>query len=496
MKEMYKGKVNSPATLLSETIDSKVTSIKVDDASVFPEGPNLAVIGNDGNAETIKYESINNNILVGCVRGFQGEASVWDKETIISRNFTEYDLNAIQKNILELDNNKVDKVEGQGLISDSEKNKLANIEDGANKYVHPSSHSTSMIIETSSKRFVSDTEKEKWNNKVDKSQMTDDVYGRESDKIVSQKGITFMRLDLLRELQKKAYSSAIPKKLSQLENDKTFKTEAEIQELINNSKKLKKEIVESLPSSGQDDVIYLLKNKNDANNVYTEYLWINGKWEIIGDTKVDLTDYAKKDEIPKNLSELQEDNSHQTITNVEKTKIQNIPNDPKYTDTITEVVDNLTSDDSSKALSANQGKNLEINKQNKLIAGTNISIDGNNKISALDTTYSNATTSRSGLMSSKDKSELDKMQNVSTFRLSSKITAYKIGRIIMIYGEECYGRDWDLTLPSELSPITGRVIFPIMERVIINVSSNKLGISPVFKDKYVDSSAVMYISKY
>lgn len=93
-------------------------------------------------------------------------------------------------------------------------------------------------------------------------------------------------------------------KLSDLENDKNFKTEVEIQELINNSTKLKKEVVTSLPSNGKDDVIYLLKNKNDTNNYYTEYMWISGKWEIIGDTKVDLSDYAKKSEI--DLSKLDE----------------------------------------------------------------------------------------------------------------------------------------------------------------------------------------------
>lgn len=188
MKEMYKGKVNSPATQLAEAIDLQVKNIKVKDASVLPEGPNLAVIGTDGNAETIKYESINNNILVGCTRGFQGEIRVWEKDTPIARNFTEYDLNILQENILELNkkelrdfqddenhrtvadtekvtwNNKVDSVEGQGLISDDEKEKLKNIESGANKYVHPVNHSANMITENSSKRFVSDEEKEKWNN--------------------------------------------------------------------------------------------------------------------------------------------------------------------------------------------------------------------------------------------------------------------------------------------------------------------------------------------
>jgi hypothetical protein len=315
MKKMYKGKVNSPATLLVETIDSSVTSIKVADGAVFPEGPNVAVIGTDGNAETIKYESINGNILVGCVRGFQGKASVWDKDTIIARNFTEYDLNALQENILELDNNKVDKAPGQGLISDSEKNKLANIEDEANKYVHPNSHPAGMITENSSKRFVSDSEKEKWNDKVSQSQITGDVNASGSDKVYH---VDFIKKQFNSLDSNKADKNKIPTKISQLNNDKNFKTESEIQSLINNSTKLKKEVVTSLPSTGKEDVIYLLKNKNDTNNYYTEYMWISGKWEIIGDTKVDLSDYAKKTEIPKNISELREDSTHRTVTDTEK----------------------------------------------------------------------------------------------------------------------------------------------------------------------------------
>ncbi|WP_148466206.1 hypothetical protein [Peptoniphilus harei] len=255
MKKMYKGKVNSPATLLVETIDSSVTSIKVADGAVFPEGPNVAVIGTDGNAETIKYDSINGNILVGCVRGFQGKASVWDKDTIIARNFTEYDLNVLQENILELD-----------------KKQLKDFQEDVNH------------------RTVTDSENEKWNNKVSQSQITGDVNATGSDKVFS---VDFIKKQFNSLDTGKADKDKIPTKISQLTNDKNFKTEKEIQELINNSTKLKKEVVTSLPSAGKDDVIYLLKNKNDTNNYYTEYMWISGKWEIIGDTKVDLSEYLK-----------------------------------------------------------------------------------------------------------------------------------------------------------------------------------------------------------
>ncbi|MDU5183733.1 MAG: BppU family phage baseplate upper protein [Peptoniphilus harei] len=104
-------------------------------------------------------------------------------------------------------------------------------------------------------------------------------------------------IDVTGQLGDYAKKTEVPTKLSELTNDKAFKTESEIQAMINNSTKLKKEVVTSLPSSGVDDVVYLLKNKSESNNVCTEYLWINGSWEIIGDTKVDLTDYVKKREV-------------------------------------------------------------------------------------------------------------------------------------------------------------------------------------------------------
>lgn len=51
--------------------------------------------------------------------------------------------------------------------------------------------------------------------------------------------------------------------------------------------------------------------------------------------------------------------------NTAKAMIDGIPNNPKYTDTVTEVVDNLTTSDSTKALSAKQGRTLQDNKADK-----------------------------------------------------------------------------------------------------------------------------------
>lgn len=100
-------------------------------------------------------------------------------------------------------------------------------------------------------------------------------------------------------------------------------TESTVNSLIAKATKLKKEVVTSLPSTGKDDVLYLKKDGNDANNSYVEYMWINGAWEIIGNTKIDLNPYAKKTDIKTKLSELTDDNNHRIVTDTEKTTWNN-----------------------------------------------------------------------------------------------------------------------------------------------------------------------------
>lgn len=102
--------------------------------------------------------------------------------------------------------------------------------------------------------------------------------------------------DTIPDLTPYAKKESVPTKLSQLENDKTFKTESEIQSMIEKASSLKKEVVTSLPITGKDDVIYLVKDeKGKDNNNYLEYLWLNGKYELIGSTQVDLSGYVRQD---------------------------------------------------------------------------------------------------------------------------------------------------------------------------------------------------------
>lgn len=78
--------------------------------------------------------------------------------------------------VMTMINGKVDKIDGKGLSTEDytteEKQKLASIEAGANKYVHPSTHPASMITESPQRRFVSDEEKARWNAKWDYNEET------------------------------------------------------------------------------------------------------------------------------------------------------------------------------------------------------------------------------------------------------------------------------------------------------------------------------------
>ncbi len=78
------------------------------------------------------------------------------------------DINDINGNMDKLDAEVVKKASTteDGRMSKGDKAKLDGIANGANKYVHPSTHTATMIIEDSSHRFVTDAEKTNWNSAV------------------------------------------------------------------------------------------------------------------------------------------------------------------------------------------------------------------------------------------------------------------------------------------------------------------------------------------
>lgn len=76
-----------------------------------------------------------------------------------------------------------------------------------------------------------------------------------------------------------------------------------------------------LETTGQEKVLYLLPkaSSNLSNNdSYDEFIYANNKWEWVGKTNVDLSQYALKNEIPTKVSQLQNDSGflteHQDIS--------------------------------------------------------------------------------------------------------------------------------------------------------------------------------------
>lgn len=137
LNTMYKGVVNSPETYLKENLAVEGAVIYVADGSIFGELPNLAVIGDDQTAETILVKVKRSDGGYDVDRAVEGQKKDWQKATVIARTFTNYDYQQLIDNINALNKDKVEKVDGKGLstndFTNDLKNKLGDIQDGANK---------------------------------------------------------------------------------------------------------------------------------------------------------------------------------------------------------------------------------------------------------------------------------------------------------------------------------------------------------------------------
>ena len=108
------------------------------------------------------------------------------------------------------------------------------------------------------------------------------------------------------EIKDKNVNIIIPTKLSEFENDSEFikntvdnlinyytKTETYSKDEINNlvNTKFSALIVSTLPTENiSTSIIYLIaKQGENGNDYYDEYLYINNAWELIGNTKLDIT---------------------------------------------------------------------------------------------------------------------------------------------------------------------------------------------------------------
>ena len=136
-------------------------------------------------------------------------------------------------------------------------------------------------------------------------------------------------------------------------------TKDEVQELISVIKSIQIEVVENLPEVGESNKIYLVPKDGEENDVYNEYVWINNKYELIGNTEIDLSNYATKDDLKSHVG-------------------------PIDLNTIQDFVDLWVDEDAFIIEKLDEkAERTELNKkQDVLIPGENITIE-NNVISAV-----------------------------------------------------------------------------------------------------------------
>ena len=115
-----------------------------------------------------------------------------------------------------------------GLMTNEDKVKLDSIEENANYYVHPKTHNASIVEEDSTHRFVTDEEKDNWNNKaeveyVDNStaKVLTSAKSFTDSKIAALLNSTEAQLEVLRSLSFDLKKDDVVKKFFDLYNECT-----------------------------------------------------------------------------------------------------------------------------------------------------------------------------------------------------------------------------------------------------------------------------------
>ena len=136
-------------------------------------------------------------------------------------------------------------------------------------------------------------------------------------------GITVNGSDVTPDGSTRKVALTVPIKVSDLTNDSGFQTASDVSgaiataledytdstdmqsaiaEAVASAGHLKRTVVETLPESNQDeDTIYMIKDGTGTDQ-YTEHMWINGAWETIGSTRVDLSDYVTSESLTSTLA--------------------------------------------------------------------------------------------------------------------------------------------------------------------------------------------------
>lgn len=93
----------------------------------------------------------------------------------------------------------------------------------------------------------------------------------------------------------------IPTDTNQLSNGANFQNASQVNSAINSAvagiTSFSYEIVATLPATGVAGTIYLLSNSGTNPNSYDEYIWVSDKYEKIGTTDIDLSNYLQNEDL-------------------------------------------------------------------------------------------------------------------------------------------------------------------------------------------------------
>lgn len=248
----------------------------------------------------------------------------------------------------------------------------------------------------------------------------------------------------------------VPTKTSDLTNDSGYITKAvndlanyyiksevytqeEVRTLISNLNSVKLQKVESLPEAGESNIIYLVPKIASENDIYDEYIFVDGKPEPIGSTQVDLSGYVQ--EAP-NDGEMYGRKNNTWIKVIVPTKTSDLINDDNTVKDANYVHTDNNYTVSEKNKLAGLDNYVLPNASNTILGGIKIGypasgknypvqLDGNSKAyvnvpwTDTNTTYNLASTTANGLMSAEDKKLLDFLTGYATVSSLSNVPVTK-----------------------------------------------------------------------
>ena len=144
--------------------------------------------------------------------------------------------------------------------------------------------------------------------------------------------------------------------------------------LISNLSSINLKYVESLPDTGDSSTIYILKSASEADPD-TLNLFDGTQWVTIGNFEIDMANYVTTDDMNTELGKKANDNEVVKVSDI-LTDTTGASNNNVLSASVTvteigkkvnktDIIDNLTSTDIDKPLSAKQGKALDDKKLNK-----------------------------------------------------------------------------------------------------------------------------------